>query len=56
MKIDIVSSFYKNRIKTPEFITNVVNNVCFGADIGIYSQRNPISESLIFVRRSNVRK
>ena len=45
-----------NTIKTPEFITNVVNNVGFGADIDIYSKKLTIPESLIFVRRPNVRK
>ena len=40
MKIlDIVSLFSDNTIKTPEFITNVINNVGFGPDIGIYSKK-----------------
>ena len=38
--IDIVSLFSDNTIKTPEFTTNVINNVGFGADIGIYSKNN----------------
>ena len=54
--IDIVSLFSDNTIKTREFITNVINNVGFGPDIGIYSKKLPIPESLIFVRRPNVRK